>query len=209
MDPLSQLLFIGLWNLADRRGFIEYRPLRIKAEIFPYRELDIYQVIDPLIGEHIRIVKIDDKEYIHVINLTKHQVFNIRENESTVPEQYWNNTDTVPAHWEGKGREGKGEGARAPAREGHTPSSFSKEKISFAKTEELLEKDEAWKSGIMEEFNFSAEDLITTLKSFLHDTKLSGKYPRQLSDTQSHFVNCLKAGKYGPVINPSVYPGEF
>ncbi len=41
-DPIVALLFEGLWLLADRDGRLEDRPLRIKAEIFPYREgLDI------------------------------------------------------------------------------------------------------------------------------------------------------------------------
>src|SRR5262244_3073085 len=35
-DPLLTLLFEGLWCMADREGRLEDRPLRIKAEIFPY-----------------------------------------------------------------------------------------------------------------------------------------------------------------------------
>ena len=38
-DPLLTILFTGLWCLADRDGRLEDRPKRIKAEIFPYREL--------------------------------------------------------------------------------------------------------------------------------------------------------------------------
>lgn len=37
-DPLLTLLFEGLWLLADRDGRLEDRPLRIKAEVFPYRD---------------------------------------------------------------------------------------------------------------------------------------------------------------------------
>lgn len=37
-DPLYTLLFEGLWVLADREGRLEDRPLRIKAEILPYRD---------------------------------------------------------------------------------------------------------------------------------------------------------------------------
>ncbi len=37
-DPLYTLAFQGLWVLADREGRLEDRPLRIKAETFPYRE---------------------------------------------------------------------------------------------------------------------------------------------------------------------------
>lgn len=41
-DPILTLLFVGLWTLADKKGILEDRPARIKAELFPYREkLDI------------------------------------------------------------------------------------------------------------------------------------------------------------------------
>lgn len=38
-DPMLSLLFVGLWTLSDRRGILEDRPLRIKAELFPYRDI--------------------------------------------------------------------------------------------------------------------------------------------------------------------------
>lgn len=31
-----RLLYIGLWNLCDDQGVFEYRPSRIKAQLFPY-----------------------------------------------------------------------------------------------------------------------------------------------------------------------------
>lgn len=37
-DPMIALLFAGLWCLADKDGILEDRPLRIKAELFPYRD---------------------------------------------------------------------------------------------------------------------------------------------------------------------------
>ena len=42
LAPEVTLLFMGLWCLADKDGILEDRPLRIKAEIFPYRDnLDV------------------------------------------------------------------------------------------------------------------------------------------------------------------------
>jgi hypothetical protein len=38
LDPFVALLFAGLWTLADKSGILEDRPLRIKAELFPYRD---------------------------------------------------------------------------------------------------------------------------------------------------------------------------
>lgn len=41
-DPRLTILFAGLWCEADRDGRLEDRPLRIRAEVFPYRtEIDI------------------------------------------------------------------------------------------------------------------------------------------------------------------------
>jgi len=47
-DPLARLLFIGLWTLADRDGRLECRPLRIKAELFPYDNCDIVGMLGQL-----------------------------------------------------------------------------------------------------------------------------------------------------------------
>jgi hypothetical protein len=38
-EPLLTLLFQGLWCIADREGRLEDRPQRIKAEVFPYRDV--------------------------------------------------------------------------------------------------------------------------------------------------------------------------
>lgn len=48
-DPIVSLLFVGLWTLADKKGILEDRPLRIKAELFPYREkLDLNRYLTVL-----------------------------------------------------------------------------------------------------------------------------------------------------------------
>ena len=45
----ARLLYVGLWTLADRDGFLELRPLRIAAEVFPYELAEVN--IDSLLGE--------------------------------------------------------------------------------------------------------------------------------------------------------------
>jgi hypothetical protein len=47
-EPMARLLFIGLWTLADRDGRLECRPLRIKAELFPYDNCDIIKLLGQL-----------------------------------------------------------------------------------------------------------------------------------------------------------------
>lgn len=67
--PLCTLLFQGLWLLADKEGRLEDRPLRIKAEIFPYREADVDAMLHWLAHKGF-IVRYsdDDGQKIEVLN---------------------------------------------------------------------------------------------------------------------------------------------
>jgi hypothetical protein len=74
-DPLLTILFEGLWCIADREGRLEDRPLRIKAEIFPYREnLDVngYLTVIERMG-FIQRYKVGEMRLIQVLNFSKHQ----------------------------------------------------------------------------------------------------------------------------------------
>lgn len=48
-DPLYTILFEGLWCMADREGRLKDRPAQIKAEIFPYRDVDVEAMLGWLI----------------------------------------------------------------------------------------------------------------------------------------------------------------
>lgn len=86
-DPLVTLLFEGLWLLADREGRLEDRPLRIKAEIFPYRDgLDIESLLNWLVdNEFIVRYTCEGKRYIQVNNFDKHQNPHKNEAPSEIP----------------------------------------------------------------------------------------------------------------------------
>lgn len=75
LDPIVGMTFIGMWCLADRDGRLEDRPLRIKAELFPYREsLDVNGYLTELERTgFIERYKVDGVGYIQIINFTKHQ----------------------------------------------------------------------------------------------------------------------------------------
>lgn len=84
--PLCTLLFQGLWLLADREGRLEDRPLRIKAEIFPYREADVDAMLHWLAHKGFIVrYQAGGKAYIEVINFTKHQNPHKNEKESEIP----------------------------------------------------------------------------------------------------------------------------
>lgn len=86
-DPMLTLLFEGLWLLADREGRLEDRPLRIKGELFPYREgLNMDAMLDWLAAEgFILRYQIAGKRYIQIDNFVKHQNPHKNEPESVIP----------------------------------------------------------------------------------------------------------------------------
>lgn len=86
-DPLYTLLFEGLWVLADRDGRLEDRPLRIKAEIFPYRDrLSVAPMLDWLQAQGF-IVRygVGELRCIEICNFQKHQNPHKNETESDLP----------------------------------------------------------------------------------------------------------------------------
>jgi len=86
-DPLYSLLFEGLWVLADRAGRLEDRPLRIKGEIFPYRDgLNIDGMLNWLADNgFIQRYTSNGKKCILVLEFVKHQNPHKNEAESELP----------------------------------------------------------------------------------------------------------------------------
>ena len=86
-DPLYTIAFEGLWVNADREGRLEDRPLRLKAEIFPYRDVDMVTILDWL-QKNKFVVRYKDGEnrYIQIINFLRHQNPHKNEQPSIIPE---------------------------------------------------------------------------------------------------------------------------
>lgn len=86
-DPINALVFEGLWCLADREGRLDDRPLRIHAEINPYRPgASTVQALSWL-AEHgfIRRYHVGGIAYIQIENFTKHQQPHVKEPRSKIP----------------------------------------------------------------------------------------------------------------------------
>lgn len=81
----SRLLFQGLWGLADWCGRLEKRSKRIKAEIFPYDNVDIDACLQEL-EDHGFIMTYGEGKYLWVINFQKHQA--CHKNEKSTPSVY-------------------------------------------------------------------------------------------------------------------------
>lgn len=84
--PVAQLLFAGLWLMADKEGRLKDQPRVIKAELFPYYEVDVngeLTVIERL--GHIHRYVADGIAVIEVCNFKKHQSPHHTEKGSDLP----------------------------------------------------------------------------------------------------------------------------
>jgi hypothetical protein len=87
-DPLLSLLFVSLWCLADKAGRLEDRPLRIKAETFPYRDgANVEEMLNDLHKYgFIRRYVVGELRLIQIVNFDKHQHPHRTEKESELPQ---------------------------------------------------------------------------------------------------------------------------
>lgn len=105
LEPLTRLLFPGLWCLADRAGRLEDRPRKIKAEVLPYDDCDVDRMLADLHERGFIIrYEAEGKQYIQITNFRKHQTPHIKEAPSTIPAppdhssmEGEHHTNTVPA----------------------------------------------------------------------------------------------------------------
>jgi hypothetical protein len=82
----ARLLFIGLWTLADREGRLQDRPIRIKAQLFPYDDWSVQSLLENLEqAELIWRYEADGKKCIQIINFVKHQNPHPKETGSDLP----------------------------------------------------------------------------------------------------------------------------
>lgn len=107
-EPLARILYQGLWCHADREGRLEDRPKRLKAEILPYDECDLGLLFEQLETQGFIVrYRIEENNYIQVVNFTKHQNPHPKETASSIPEI--------------SGRENKRQDTELPERAGPSP----------------------------------------------------------------------------------------
>lgn len=127
IEPLARILFIGLWCVADRAGRLEDRPLRIKAEILPYDNVDVCALLGAL--EERSFIRRYEANGVKVIDIPKfdeHQRITGKEAEtqSKFPEYPSNKTARKP----GKQRGNNGETTGAnPGNNGETTETTGRE----------------------------------------------------------------------------------
>lgn len=82
----ARLLFPGLWMLADREGRFENRPKKIKAEIFPFDDVDVASLLKELEdAELILAYEVNGSRYFWIPQFKKHQSPHKNEKNSEFP----------------------------------------------------------------------------------------------------------------------------
>lgn len=86
-DLIYTVLFERLWMMADREGRLEDRPLRIKAQAFPYREgLDVDPVLQWLHDRgFILRYAVSGNRFIQILKFSEHQSPHVKEAPSKIP----------------------------------------------------------------------------------------------------------------------------
>jgi hypothetical protein len=85
-EPMARLLFVGLWTLADSQGRMEFRPLRIKAELFPYENCDILGLLKQLADKgFVRAYESGDVKVLEIPTFGDHQRCHPDERDEGLP----------------------------------------------------------------------------------------------------------------------------
>lgn len=88
----ARLLFAGLWTLADRKGRLADRPKRIKAQLFPYDDVDAEKLIQELAARgFVRRYAVGDLKLIDIPSFERNQNPHHTEKQSTLPAYQENN----------------------------------------------------------------------------------------------------------------------
>lgn len=74
LDPVTRLLYIGLWNFVDDEGYIQNKPLQIKMMVFPGNDYDVQNALVHLLqAGRIGLFDSDQGELLQVLKFREHQ----------------------------------------------------------------------------------------------------------------------------------------
>jgi hypothetical protein len=131
LSPHARLLFIGLFQLADKNGVLENRPAWIQSKVFPYESgeaSDVSRLLPGLVlGRYLVEYEVNGRAYLAVRNFSKHQRITGKEAKSNglhplppsgdAPGKHRGNTGEAPgatpdAQEQGTGNREQGTGNR-------------------------------------------------------------------------------------------------
>lgn len=130
----ARLLFPGLWMLADREGRLENRPRKIKAEIFPFDDVDVAALLAELDRAGlIRTYEAEGKALVWIPQFRRHQSPHKNEKGSELPAHPDDLAATCPVQagaGEGPAPEMEGSAPEMPGKIPLTPSSLTPSSLS-------------------------------------------------------------------------------
>ena len=86
LPPLTRLLYIGMWTLADREGRLADRPKAIKAGALPYDRFDVNKALIKLENAgYIQRYEVAGSAFIAIPDFLKHQRPYYKEQASVIP----------------------------------------------------------------------------------------------------------------------------
>lgn len=130
----ARLLFPGLWMLADREGRLENRPRKIKAEIFPFDDVDVAPLLVELENAGlIRTYEVNGTALIWIPQFKRHQSPHKNEKSSELAAHPDDLFVTCPVQEQAKDRTTPEKEGTAPVISGQiplTPSSLTPSSLS-------------------------------------------------------------------------------
>lgn len=120
LDPLTRILFAGLWTIADREGRLEDRPKRIKADVLPYDDGNVDDMLDALAARgFIARYEHSTARYIQICNFDKHQNPHKNEAHTVIP------PEGADANWTPASVEPEEKGPEKPKTTGKSTNSHT------------------------------------------------------------------------------------
>lgn len=136
LSPITRLLFIGLWTIADCAGCLHDRPKRIKAQVLPFDNCDPENMLQDLHNaKFILRYRVSGEAYIKVVNFNKHQRLSGLEAQSMSQIPQPENVEEQQKHTEEafeKQSRSDEEAANAQERKGKERKGIGKEKTIAA-----------------------------------------------------------------------------
>ena len=127
-SPSARLLFLGTLNFADDHGGIDRSAKQLKAQVFPYDQIDCEPLVQELLSAGLLVeYEANGKKYLHIKGFSAHQKVEkpgkprvpIYDASVSPPRTLPESSGKTPRGRESKGRESKGreshtEGAPSP-----------------------------------------------------------------------------------------------
>jgi len=143
LEPLARLAFIGLWLLADCAGRLLDRPNRIRAELFPYDNVDMGSILEALKKQGvIHRYTAEGQAVIQVVNFRKHQRISGREAQAESEISPPPDVQEAPGKHRGSNTEAPGNDRKGKERKGKEAGSDAASAQSSAKRFQKPEPEE-------------------------------------------------------------------